>query len=138
MEHSYLCTKCGNIKYDLFDEVKKCPYCGGVVVNLSFTLDEQGKMTNDEKDQVRFAYQTMEKYDKFAWKQRLIKDQKLHEDNAQIYDEARTSHPECPYCHNRNTKKITTASKALNTGMFGLFGTKRNYQWHCNNCNSNF
>lgn len=45
---------------------------------------------------------------------------------------------ECPYCHSKNTKKISTASKVTNTVAFGLFGTKRFKQWHCNNCKSDF
>ncbi len=45
---------------------------------------------------------------------------------------------ECPYCHSTNTKKITNASKAVNTALFGIFGTKRHKQWHCNQCGSNF
>ena len=45
---------------------------------------------------------------------------------------------ECPYCHSKNTKKISTASKVTNTAAFGLFGTKRFKQWHCNNCKSDF
>lgn len=43
--HSFLCSKCGNIKFAVFDEVHSCPYCGGTIVNLSLTLDEQGQMT---------------------------------------------------------------------------------------------
>lgn len=45
---------------------------------------------------------------------------------------------ECPYCHSKKTKKITTTSKILDTTIFGVFGTKRHKQWHCNNCNSDF
>lgn len=45
---------------------------------------------------------------------------------------------ECPYCHSKNTKKITTTAKAINTAVFGIFGTKRHKQWHCNNCKSDF
>lgn len=45
---------------------------------------------------------------------------------------------ECPYCHSKNTKKISTTSKVANTAVFGLFGTKRFKQWHCNNCRSDF
>lgn len=44
----------------------------------------------------------------------------------------------CPYCQSSNTKKISSAAKAVNVAMFGLLGNKRKYQWHCNNCNSDF
>lgn len=45
---------------------------------------------------------------------------------------------ECPYCHSKKTKKITTTSKILDTTIFGIFGTKRHKQWHCNDCGSDF
>lgn len=44
----------------------------------------------------------------------------------------------CPYCNSTNTKKISTTSKVVNTALFGIFGQKRRYQWHCNNCKSDF
>ncbi len=44
----------------------------------------------------------------------------------------------CPYCNSVNTSKISTTSKVVNTALFGIFGTKRHKQWHCNNCNSDF
>ncbi len=45
---------------------------------------------------------------------------------------------ECPYCHSKNTKKISTTSKVVNTALFGIFGTKRHKQFHCNKCGSDF
>lgn len=44
----------------------------------------------------------------------------------------------CPYCQSTDTKKISATSKAVNTAMFGVLGTKRHKQWHCNKCNSDF
>lgn len=45
---------------------------------------------------------------------------------------------ECPYCHSKDTKKISTTSKVINTAVWGIFGTKRHKQWHCNKCGSDF
>lgn len=46
---------------------------------------------------------------------------------------------ECPYCHSINTKKISTASKAVHTAVFGVFSLSRNSKnYHCNSCNSDF
>lgn len=42
--------------------------------------------------------------------------------------------PHCPTCNSTNLRKISTTSKVLNTAAFGLLGTKRHKQWHCNNC----
>lgn len=44
----------------------------------------------------------------------------------------------CPYCNSINTSKISTTSKVVNVALFGIFGTKRHKQWHCNECNSDF
>lgn len=44
----------------------------------------------------------------------------------------------CPYCNSVNTSKISTTAKVVNTALFGIFGTKRHKQWHCNHCNSDF
>ncbi len=46
---------------------------------------------------------------------------------------------ECPYCHSKNTKKISGASKAGSVALFGIFALgKASKQWHCNNCKSDF
>lgn len=60
--------------------------------------------------------------------------------NAQQHKQEQSNNKQvmCPYCKSINTKKISTTSKAVNTAMFGLLGTKRHKQWHCNNCNSDF
>lgn len=44
----------------------------------------------------------------------------------------------CPYCKSTNTKRITATAKAINIALFGIYGNKRKYQWHCNNCKSDF
>lgn len=44
----------------------------------------------------------------------------------------------CPYCNSLNTQKISTTSKVFNTALFGVFGTKRHKEWHCNRCGSDF
>lgn len=44
----------------------------------------------------------------------------------------------CPYCHSKETTKISTTAKMVNTAVWGIFGTKRFKEWHCNECKSNF
>ena len=44
----------------------------------------------------------------------------------------------CPYCKSTDCKKITTTAKAVNIALFGIFGNKRRYQWHCKKCGSDF
>lgn len=46
---------------------------------------------------------------------------------------------ECPYCHSKNTKKISGLSKAGSVALWGVFAVgKVSKQWHCNNCKSDF
>lgn len=60
------------------------------------------------------------------------------EDREKLYGNSKEKSVECPYCHSKDTKKITTTSKVVNTAVWGIFGTKRHKQWHCNECNSDF
>ena len=60
------------------------------------------------------------------------------EDREKLYGNSKPNSVECPYCHSRDTKKISATSKAVNTALFGIFGTKRHQQWHCNHCDSDF
>ena len=46
---------------------------------------------------------------------------------------------ECPYCHSKNTKKISAISKMWSLNWLGMYGIgKVSKQWHCNNCDSDF
>lgn len=45
---------------------------------------------------------------------------------------------ECPYCHSKDTKKISTTSRVISTSLFGLGSKKIGKQYHCNKCNSDF
>lgn len=54
------------------------------------------------------------------------------------YIDKLTNKPKCQICGSTNIKRITTTEKVVNVAMFGLLGNKRKYQWHCNNCNSDF
>lgn len=44
----------------------------------------------------------------------------------------------CPFCNSSDLTRITAVDKAVNIALFGLFGNKRRYQWHCNNCKTNW
>ena len=58
--------------------------------------------------------------------------------NFEEYEKSQTPTVSCPYCKSTSTSKITTTEKAVNVALFGILGNKRKYQWHCNNCNSDF
>lgn len=45
---------------------------------------------------------------------------------------------ECPYCHSKNTQKISALGKGLSLLTLGLMSSKIGKQWHCKSCNSDF
>ncbi len=46
---------------------------------------------------------------------------------------------ECPYCHSKNTSKISTFSKVMNIQLGGMYGAiKANKNWQCHDCGSEF
>lgn len=44
----------------------------------------------------------------------------------------------CPYCSSANIGKISTVSRMVSIGLFGLGSKKIGKQYHCNNCNADF
>ncbi len=68
----------------------------------------------------------------------ILQAREKHVQEKLIQEYQYRNNAECPYCHSKNTKKISATSKVTNTVIFGIFGTKRFKQWHCNNCNSDF
>lgn len=114
---NYMCTKCFTPKAfnpENQELQHKCPNCNN---EMEFWCSEE---MNTETG-------------------RTIQEEKTSNDNIDIKKIVTgISTITCPYCQSSNTKKISTTSKAVNTAMFGLLGTKRHKQWHCNNCNSDF
>lgn len=53
-------------------------------------------------------------------------------------DEEQHPHVECPYCHSKNTEKISTVSRAVSVSLVGAASSKLGKQWHCKQCGSNF
>lgn len=69
----------------------------------------------------------------------IIQAREEHEKEKLIQDFQYRNNAECPYCHSKNTKKISGLSKAGSVAMFGVFAVgKVGKQWHCNNCKSDF
>ena len=141
------CDKCGDITiiYPGFSE--KCSVCDNnlkIVPNEYFAdKTSNGLFLSDEMKQklINDLVITSPNFDA-DWFQR--KD-KILEDRRKRYDEKRKKEkafqneqsniPKCPTCSSTDIKKISMTSKAVNTAIFGLFGTKRHKTFHCNNCN---
>ena len=85
-------------------------------------------------------------FDKALYAQVLEKKQRWAEQQDQIVEnmkrqaaaEAACPKITCPYCKSTNTKKLSSLSRALSAGIFGLGSSKIGKQWHCNSCGSDF
>lgn len=75
-------------------------------------------------------------FDQESWDRReVFKEIQKQNDELLENDKVEQANiPKCPTCQSTNLKKITVDSKAMNTILFGLFGTKRYKTFHCNNC----
>lgn len=60
----------------------------------------------------------------------------LHTEIVQTYFEKPDvpNEVKCPTCGSSDVERVSSMEKAVNIGMFGLFGNKRNKQFRCNNC----
>ena len=55
------------------------------------------------------------------------------EDREKLYENSKEKSIECPYCHSKDTKKISNISKAGSVALFGVFALgKTSKQFHCN------
>lgn len=69
----------------------------------------------------------------------IIQAREEYEQEKAIEEYKYRNNAECPYCHSKNTKKISGLSKAGSVALFGVFAVgKVSKQWHCNNCGSDF
>lgn len=63
---------------------------------------------------------------------------KMEEKESRPVSVSSTPKITCPYCKSTNTKKLSSLSRALSAGIFGLGSSKIGKQWHCNSCGSDF
>ena len=109
----FSCKKCHLSKYN------NCPICNNTLSSIEdkFRVEEHMKQYNKERD---------EYFRQEAEKEMRLKQSGYH------------GMAECPYCHSRDTRKISTTSKVTSVAMLGIASNKIGKQWHCNNCKSDF
>lgn len=161
----YCCQRCGTV--EIFSEKsinnkRHCPFCDFIMryydqydgmegFERTCQIDKQYKTW---KDVVRKHYAKPRHRDNELYQKREIAEEKSYKysynkhkiqnnEHTKLKTNSNISTPakpvvECPYCHSKDTKKISMTSKVMNTAVFGIFGTKRHKQWHCNQCNSDF
>ena len=122
-----ICPRCADFKIG-----PKCPYCNIDKISTTITIDEYFDMSSKERDEyVNHCIETLIKdtYDPEAAEYRKNNPKYVNFGKSGIVNK-----PKCPTCKSTNLKKISVTSKAVNTAVFGIFGTKRNKTFHCNNC----
>lgn len=137
------CEKCGHIGDLLFwnPREKGCFACN--TKNVTKSVPEEyineggwGINKNLEEEFIEKFIKSSPNFDQECWDRReAFKEIQKHNDELLENDKVKQANvPKCPTCQSTNLKKITVTSKAVNTALFGLFGTKRHKSFHCNNC----
>lgn len=122
------------------DQIEHCPYCKNTALkSIPISNDDflcLRDVSNCNKNLLKAMIELVEKDPiEYELKMSHFRTQAQQQKTIGIQSENAVC---CPYCHSKNTAKITTTAKVVNTAVFGIFGTKRHKQWHCNNCKSDF
>ena len=140
-----ICTHCGKLVFYDSTLSHKCHICNTnleILPNINWEIIRHE--TTKEQDKYRLAYQPKYKYNQSAWTHREHIDLTYEMSGSLCPDGFDRTYqegvvlPECPYCHGYYTKKISTGSRMLSVGLFGLGSKKVGKQWHCCLCNSDF
>ena len=122
---------------------KVCPSCKKGILEDSIITYEELEVIQDVSDSDRQFLEAMielKKNDPIEYQLKMSQFKANLKQQEQVQEsrvEENAIH--CPYCNSTNVKKITTASKAVHTAIFGIFSMGRNSkQWHCNDCKSDF
>lgn len=151
--------ECPECKKQISDKAETCPNCGFPIrqININNYCIINGKSYNleeivellpkvGEKDtdiSPIYLIGCIHRKTQLDWEYSkklvdiIIETQKIPEKfdgKIELKIELPPNTPKCPTCNSTRLKKISTASKAVNTLAFGLLGTKRNKTYHCNNC----
>lgn len=157
-----VCPECGK---EVSDKSNVCIHCGYPLINLVNTKCNINGVVYDFKEELPIALlEKREDYISAIGKIRkktalnlvdgsdlvdIIREIKAIpetfipkyplEDREKLYGDSQVKSVECPYCHSKDTKKITTTSKAVHTALFGIFSVGRNSKnYHCNRCGADF
>ena len=141
------------------DKVKICGYkgCDGKIIHTKIYAIERLYIEEISKDrEFLAAMNELRNNDIIAYKERMAQYKKIYEEThkplpeqdvdysnpktqpTQHQSALQTNKIQCPYCKSTNTKKITAMDRISSNIMFGIFSKKRNKEWHCNECGSDF
>ena len=157
-----VCPECGK---EISDKSEVCIHCGYPLINMINTKCKINGIVYDFKEELPIALlEKREDYISAIGKIRkktslnlvdgsdlvnIIRETKAIpetftpkyplEDREKLYGNSKVENVECPYCHSKDTKKISNVSKVSSVALFGVYAIgKVSKQWHCNQCNSDF
>lgn len=156
-EYAYYCPKCGHCHFITYGSNELCLVCKTKMIESP----SKYKLTQEvwlqfgeefEQNQQHLFDEVISKSPEFDInlynnRDSILKQQERQHEEAIAHgkavlegkDKGNKFGVECPYCHATNVKRITNASKAVHTAIFGIFSMGRNTKnYHCNNCNSDF
>lgn len=144
------CKKCGRTLYDMLKLQNKCDVCGSTAYEVPDKYINNFRWRDGDGRQalIEELVKTSPEFDQYLFDHR---DEILAKQSAQFNaamahskailegkDKENSYGVSCPYCHATNIKKISTTSRMISTGLFGLGSKKIGKQWHCNKCGSDF
>ena len=147
-ENFLLCPKCayGYDSYFDFDPPYiKCKYCGEIVIETKEDVVKMRKMdvlTATHEQYNERCIELAKQYGKFSQEAFDDTERQREEFSERISKEReetrrakkQPSTPHCPTCNSTNIKRISTASKAVGVGLFGIFSKTARSQFECKDC----
>ncbi len=153
----YYCKRCGRIALKYPNKAGQiddpCACCGAKVypVPQKYWLDGENFMISDDQEELlreelvkpspEFDQYLFEHRDEIIARKTMEYEAIMERGKAILEgrDKGNKFGIECPYCHATNVRKITAASKAVHTAMFGIFSMGRNTKnYHCDHCGADF
>lgn len=132
----YYCEKCGGTDVLDFDVCVQCGSHNSYKSVPDEYVDDYAIKDDLKAEFIENIVKSSPNFEQECWDRReAFKEIQKHNDELLENDKVKQANvPKCPTCQSANLKKITATSKAMNTAMFGLFGTKRHKTFHCDNC----
>lgn len=132
----YYCEKCGGTDVLDFDVCVQCGSHNSYKPVPDEYVEDYAIKDSLKEQFIENIVKSSPNFDQECWNRReAFKEIQKHNEELLRNDKVKQANvSKCPTCQSTNLKKITITSKAMNTALFGLFGTKRHKTFHCNNC----
>lgn len=118
------CPYCGNVQE--YESLENCLLCNTTMVTTDIPYDFMEWTTNEEEVKNKI-------YKKYGVKYKKEYDPHALEKLAQAKEKGEYI-PRCPTCQSPDVEKLSTATKIVSTGFFGLGSKTVGKTYKCKNC----